>query len=86
MPTPTTVDVHGPALREIRIRSGMSVADLATAIGVQRPYVTKLELGHSRRVSPRVFNAIVSALAISDRRAIMSRPYGASDDAMVDAA
>lgn len=85
MQTPTTIDVHGPALREIRVRSGMSVAELATAIDVQRPYITKLELGHSRRVSPRVFNAIISALAISDRRAIMAHPYGASDE-MVDAA
>lgn len=86
MATPTTIETHGPAIREIRLRSGMSVADLATAIGVQRPYVTKLELGHSRRVSPRVFNAIISALAVSDRRAIMANPYGASDEALVGAA
>lgn len=62
----TTIEVHGPAIREIRIRSGLGVLDLAKAVGVQRPYIAKLELGHSRRVSPKVFNALLSALSIAD--------------------
>jgi len=78
MQTPTTIEVHGPAIREIRIRSGMAVAALAKEAGVQRPYIAKLELGHSRRVSPKVFSALVAALSISDRRAIMANPYGPS--------
>jgi len=76
MPTPTTIEVNGPALREIRIRSGLGVSQLATASGVQRPYIAKLELGHSRRVSPKVFNALIAALDIKDRRAISANPYG----------
>jgi len=78
MPTPTTIEIHGPALREIRVRSGMGVAELAAAVGVNRPYIAKLELGHSRRVSPKVFNALVAALTITDRRAIIANPYGAA--------
>lgn len=77
--TPTTIEIHGPAVREIRVRSGMSVADLAIAAGVKRPYIAKIELGHSRRVSPKVFNAVVAALGITDRRAIVANPYGDSD-------
>ncbi len=79
--TSTTVEVHGPAIREIRVRSGMGVAQLADAIGVKRPYVAKIELGHSRRVSPKVFNALLAALSITDRRAILANPYGAAEDA-----
>ena len=77
MPTPTTIEIHGPAIREIRVRSGMGVAQLAAAVGVNRPYIAKIELGHSRKVSPKVFNAIIAALTISDRRAIIANPYGA---------
>lgn len=78
----TTIEVHGPAIRAIRIRSGLGVADLAEAVGVNRPYVAKIELGHSRRVSPKVFNALVAALALEDRRAILANPYGASLEAV----
>ena len=81
MSTATTVEVHGPAIREIRVRSGLGVMDLATAAGVQRAYIAKLELGHSRRVSPQVFNALLAALSINDRRAIMANPYGAAERA-----
>lgn len=83
MPTATTVEIHGPAIREIRVRSGMGVAALAAAVGVNRPYIAKIELGHSRRVSPQVFNAIIAALSITDRRAILANPYGASVEAEV---
>lgn len=76
--TATTIEVHGPALREIRVLSGLEVAELAEAVGVKRPYITKIELGHSRRVSPRVYNALIAALGIKDRRALMVNPYGAS--------
>ena len=76
----TTIEVHGPAIRAIRTLSGLGVAELAEAVGVNRPYIAKIELGHSRRVSPKVFNAIVSALALEDRRAILASPYGASPE------
>lgn len=76
----TTIEVHGPAIREIRVRSGMGVADLAAAVGVERPYIAKIELGHSRRVSPKVFNALVAALAVADRRALLAHPYGNSTE------
>jgi len=86
MSTATTVEIHGPAVREIRIRSGMGVAELAAAVGVNRPYIAKIELGHSRRVSPKVFNALIAALTIHDRRAIIANPYGSAADADADVA
>lgn len=77
MPTPTTIEVNGFALREIRVRSGLGVAELARAVDVQRPYIAKIELGHSVRVSPKVFAALLTVLTIKDRRALMANPHAA---------
>lgn len=77
--TPTTIEVNGYAIRELRMRSGLAVAELAKQIDVQRPYVAKIELGHSRRVSPKVFNALLSALTIQDRRALLANPHGVAE-------
>lgn len=73
--TPTTVAINGYALRELRIRSGLGVADLAEAVGVKRPYIAKIELGHSRRVSPKVYKAITEALTLQDRRVLLANPH-----------
>lgn len=83
MSTPTTVEINGFALREIRVRSGIAVMDLARQVDVQRPYIAKIELGHSRQVSPKVFNALVSALAITDRRVLMANPHGTNQVGVV---
>jgi len=80
--TNTTIEVNGYALRELRIRSGLGVADLAREVKVQRPYIAKIELGHSRRVSPRVFAALLTALSINDRRALLANPHGTTDEAL----
>lgn len=77
--TPTTIEVNGYAIREMRVRSGIGVQELADLVGVKRPYIAKIELGHSRRVSPKVYNAILSALTIHDRRALMANPHGSLD-------
>lgn len=82
MPTPATVEVHGPAIREIRIRSGMGVAQLAAAVGVTRSHIANIELGHRRQMTPATFRALVAALAITDRRAILANPYGADAEAV----
>lgn len=74
--TKTTVEVNGFAVREFRIRDGLSVVDLADRCAVQRPYIAKIELGHSQRVSPKVFKALLSALSITDRRSILANPHG----------
>lgn len=79
MSTGTTIEINGFAVRERRVREGKAVAALAAEVGVQRPYIAKIELGHSRRVSPAVFNALVVALAVQDRRSLMANPYAAID-------
>lgn len=77
-PTATTIEVNGFALRELRIRSGLGVAELAAEVGVQRPYIAKIELGHSQRVSPKIFNALLGVFSIEDRRVLLANPHGAA--------
>jgi transcriptional regulator with XRE-family HTH domain len=84
--TRTTVEINGFALREIRVRSGLAVAELAAQVdalvrndgsqkGMTRSYFAKIELGHSERVSPKVFAAILKALSITDRRTLLANPH-----------
>lgn len=80
MTTPTTIEINGYAVRELRIRSGLGVQELAAQIGVTRAYVAKIELGHSRRVSPKTYNALLSALSIHDRRSLLCNPHGEAAD------
>jgi transcriptional regulator with XRE-family HTH domain len=69
---PTTVEIHGYAARVVREARGIKVQALADALGVDRSYITKIELGHSRRVS-RVFYAnLLKALGVSDHRALLA--------------
>lgn len=80
-PVPTTVEVNGYALREIRKRSGVDIARLAEQVGVDRSYLAKIELGHSLRVSPKVYAALLLALAIDDRRVLLAHPHRALTEA-----
>lgn len=80
--TATTIEINGYALRELRVRSGVGVSDLARTVGVQRPYIAKIELGHSRRVSPKVYSSLLAALAITDRRVLLANPHGATAEAV----
>lgn len=73
---PTTIEINGFALREIRVRSGLEVQPLADQVEVTRSYLAKIELGHSVRVSPKVYVALLKALGIQDRRVLLADPHG----------
>ena len=75
MPAPTTVEINGYALREIRKRSGVAVQALADQLGIARSYIARMETGHTVRVSPTVFEALNEALNIDDKRTLMARPH-----------
>jgi transcriptional regulator with XRE-family HTH domain len=70
------VAVNGPAFREIRVRSGIKTQACADLIGISRAYLAHVELGSRTHVSPTVFTAMLRALGITDRRAILANPYG----------
>lgn len=74
MPTKTAkaVEVHGYALRIIREARGRKVADLAEALGVDRSYITHIENGSKRRVSPEFYAALLHELQIEDYRGLLA--------------
>lgn len=85
-PPPTTIEVNGFALRQIRVLSNRQTAELADQVdalvreagnskGMTRSYLAKIELGHSTRVSPRVYAALLQALNIEDRRVLLASPH-----------
>lgn len=69
-----TVDINGYALREIRVRSGIGVRQLAEQIDKDRSYIAKIENGHPR-VSASVYKALMAALNITDHRVLLAAPH-----------
>jgi len=78
-PAPTTFEINGYALRELRKRSGVEIADLAKQVGIHRASMANIELGHRQQVSAKTFSAILSALAITDQRVLMANPHGVAE-------
>lgn len=70
--TRNIVEVHGYALRVIREARGRKVADLSDALGIDRSYITHIENGSKRRVSPEFYNALLNELLIEDYRALLA--------------
>ena len=76
MPTTTTVDVQGFALRVLRESRGRTQADLAAALGKDRSYIAKIETGATRQVSSTFYAALLRELCIEDYRALLADPPG----------
>lgn len=71
---PGSVAINGFALRVIRERTGIKVQDLADALTVDRSYITKIELGTSKRVGVDFYRRLLEHLAITDHRALLALP------------
>jgi transcriptional regulator with XRE-family HTH domain len=71
-PPNQAIEVHGYALRVIRQARGRSVANLATALQVDRSYIAHLENGSKLRVSPELYAALLRELQIEDYRALLA--------------
>lgn len=67
------VEVHGFALRVIREARGRRVAELAAALEVDRSYITHLENGSKRRVSPEFYSLLCRELQVDDTRALLAQ-------------
>lgn len=74
-PTPTTIEINGFAVREIRKIAGFNATPFAAEVGITQPHLSKIETGTRTRVTPHTFNALLRALAISDRRALLANPH-----------
>lgn len=69
-----TVTVNAAALRHIRRITGVGVTALAREVGVTPSYVSNIEAGRRRAVSPALFRALCDALRIEDVRVLMAQP------------
>lgn len=74
-PGRSTVEIQGFACRVIREGRGRKTAELAESLGVDRSYITKIETGHSRRVSAEFYAALLAELQITDYRALLANPF-----------
>lgn len=92
MPTlKSTVEINGFVVRALRARDGLSMQEMADrvadALGREPgdentyTYVRKIETGHTRRVSPKVFNALLASFSLEDRRVLLANPHGIEDAA-----
>ncbi|TDQ01294.1 helix-turn-helix domain-containing protein [Labedaea rhizosphaerae] len=75
----SAVSINGPALRHIRILTGLNASQLATEVEVTPDYIRKIENGLARQVGPALFARIATALRIDDRRVLLSDPWNESD-------
>lgn len=76
--TSSTIEVNGYALRWGRKLMNLTPGALAEVIGRDRTYIVKIETGAVTRVSTETFDALVKALALEDRRALMALPSDAA--------
>lgn len=72
--TPSSVAINGFALRVIRERTGIKVAELAAALDCDRSYITKIEIGTSKRVGVDFYRRLLSYLEITDHRTLLATP------------
>lgn len=68
------VRVNGAALKHIRQLTGVGLVQLAREAEVSYSHLSNVEAGRRTGVSPAVFDRIVRALRIDDRRTLMSSP------------
>lgn len=73
--TSSTVAINGYALRWGRKLMNLTPAALAKVIGRDRTYIVKIETGAVTRISTDTFDALVTALALEDRRALLALPH-----------
>lgn len=71
---PSSVSINGFALRVIRERTGIKVAELAEALDVNRSYITKIEIGSSKRVGVDLYRRLLEHLQIQDHRTLLASP------------
>lgn len=71
----TLVEVHGPVIRHLRTSTtNHTVITLADEVGLTFSHLAKIERGAVRRVRPEVFDALASALRVSDPRVLLANP------------
>ena len=72
--TPANVAINGATLRHLRILNGLGVTALANELECSPAYVSRMESGRAKRVSPAMFAKLRTTLAVTDPRVLMANP------------
>lgn len=64
-------EIDGAALRELRKISGLSVTEAAGKIGIAVAYLSQIERGDRRTVSPATFGRICDVMGVKDRKTLL---------------
>lgn len=65
-PSPAGIAIDGAKVRKARMLRGHNLKDFAPQCGISFTYLSQLERGDRRTVSPRTFVAICNALDINE--------------------
>lgn len=76
-PTPAGVEIAGGSVREQRKLLGDNLVTFASKAGITFQYLSQIERGDRRTVSPRVFAQICDALGVTDRRELLNKNVAA---------
>lgn len=79
MHQPTTFEVDGDAIREERMRAGLTRTELADLVGVTDRYIRHLEKGTRRHMRKPPYFALRTALKASDERLTRQPPRPTED-------
>lgn len=71
-PEPSGVAVNGREIRRRRKLQGKYLADFATECGISQQYLSFIETGARKTVSPPVFARICDALHVEDRNELLA--------------
>jgi transcriptional regulator with XRE-family HTH domain len=72
--TPANVAINAATVRHLRIMNGLGVTALAKELDCSPAYVSRMESGRAKRVSPAMFAKLRTTLAVTDPRVLMANP------------
>ncbi|MEW2474653.1 helix-turn-helix transcriptional regulator [Micromonospora gifhornensis] len=68
VPRPAAVEIDGAKLRELRQMAGANLVEFASTCEISVQYLSQIERGDRRRVSPPVYSRICRALKLTGPR------------------
>lgn len=68
------VAIKAPEVRRRRQLAGHNQAEFAEQCGISAGYLSQIESGQRRTVSPRVYVSICDALNVQDRQELLAEP------------
>lgn len=74
---PPGVHIAGDLLRRLRKLNGDNLVTFATKVGITFQYLSQIERGDRKTVSPEVFGWICDELGIQDRRELLKKEAAA---------